>query len=131
MKKLTLQRTNSGHNEATTGILSYDGFAVHTLELPWNGNRPFKSCIPAGVYTASAYLSPKFGKRYLLNGVTGRTHILIHPGNYPKDTYGCILPGLSKGWNAGQHSVGFSRMAVNALETVLGFEEVEITVKNA
>lgn len=33
------------------------------------------------------------GDRPLLENVPGRSAILIHEGNYPKDTLGCILTG--------------------------------------
>ena len=40
----------------------------------------------------------------ILHDVPGRSQILIHPGNYPKDTLGCILVGSEKDENAVYHS---------------------------
>ena len=43
-------------------------------------------------------MSPRFGKVYatLYNDqVSENRRILIHPGNYPKDTEGCILLGAN------------------------------------
>lgn len=51
-------------------------------------------CIAPGTYSIDLHYSPKFGKYMLtLCGVRGRSGILIHSGNTPKDTVGCILVG--------------------------------------
>lgn len=51
-------------------------------------------CIAPGIYSIDFHYSPKFGKYMLtLCGVRGRSGILIHSGNTPKDTSGCILVG--------------------------------------
>lgn len=50
--------------------------------------------IPAGRYKVVPHPSARFkGIRPLLENVPGRSAILIHEGNYPKDTQGCILVG--------------------------------------
>lgn len=53
-----------------------------------------KTAIPTGVYVVQMGRSPKFNRVLprLLN-VPGYEGILIHNGNYPKDTLGCILVG--------------------------------------
>lgn len=62
-----------------------------TLEPPYNREHP---CIPAGTYEFKLQYSPKFkGTRPRLQNVPGREAILIHEGNYPQDTLGCILVG--------------------------------------
>lgn len=65
-----------------------------TLELPDNGNQKNVSCIPEGSYDVHLIYSPKFGKCYEVQNVPNRSEILIHKGNYNKDTRGCILPGM-------------------------------------
>lgn len=66
-----------------------------------------ETAIPYGRYRITLKVqSPKYKNRkqyafckgYLprLLNVPGFDGILIHIGNYPKDTYGCILPGLNK-----------------------------------
>jgi len=67
---------------------------LYTLELPDLGNQQNISCIPEGEYEVHRIYSPKFGKCFHLQVVPGRTEILIHKGNYNKDTHGCILVGM-------------------------------------
>jgi len=67
---------------------------LYTLELPDLGNQQNISCIPEGEYEVHRIYSPKFGKCFHLQAVPGRTEILIHKGNYNKDTHGCILVGM-------------------------------------
>lgn len=86
------------NDKYTIGKL-YDGdtYLCDTLEPPKNVNHP---CIDVGTYRIGYQYSNKFGRNmpFLLQ-VNGRVGIMIHPGNYPKDTQGCILVGrnLSKG----------------------------------
>lgn len=74
-----------------------------------------KIAIPTGSYKVKMGMSRKFYRMmpYLLN-VKGFEGIMIHPGNYPKDTLGCILPG----WNRRTGMVCASCTAFNEL---LGF----------
>lgn len=83
---------------ATEGEL-YDGPSrlCHTLEdtVRKPGEKVFgKTAIPFGRYRLALHNSPRF-KRVLpwLQGVPGFSYILIHRGNAPKDTAGCILVG--------------------------------------
>ena len=74
-----------------------DTYLCDTLEPPKYVNYP---CIEKGTYRIGYQYSNKFGRNmpFLLN-VNGRVGIMIHTGNYPKDTQGCILVGrnLAKG----------------------------------
>ena len=74
-----------------------DTYLCDTLEPPQYVNHP---CIEKGTYRIGYQYSNKFGRNmpFLLN-VNGRVGIMIHYGNYPKDTQGCILLGrnLAKG----------------------------------
>lgn len=86
-----------------------------TLELPWKGNEPFKSCIPVGFYTIKRGLyKPKHGdpyESYYLENVRGRTGIWFHVGNIVDDTDGCILTGSYFGVYEGKPAVLHSRIA--------------------
>ena len=61
--------------------------------------------IPAGIYRARLYNSPKFGRKViLLSNVPGFDAIEIHVGNDVGDTEGCILVGSRHGnevWQSG------------------------------
>jgi hypothetical protein len=64
-----------------------------TLELPWMNNQHQISCILPGIYDLELFNSIKFGKCLHVVNVQGRDGILIHKGNYNRDTHGCILVG--------------------------------------
>lgn len=80
-------------DNATIGFLQYKDFKCCTLELPWEDNNKDVSCIPAGIYDAVKYDSPKHGEVLLLLDVHGRDMIEIHSGNYTRQILGCILVG--------------------------------------
>lgn len=65
----------------------------YSLELP-KGNYGVGCAIPPGRYEIKLQLSPGFGRVLPeLLDVPGRSEILIHVGNWPKNTKGCILVG--------------------------------------
>lgn len=87
----------------TVGRLYVDGvFLCDTLEdrvrdLSREKKVPGKTAIPAGKYEVIVNISPRFKRKLprLLN-VPGFDGILIHRGNTPEDTAGCILVGENK-----------------------------------
>lgn len=91
--KLTRLKTNL--NGTFGEIRLPSGKIISTLELPWKNNQRQISCIPAAVYQCGVVNSPKFGRVYQVKNVPNRSHILIHAGNWVKDTSGCILVGMS------------------------------------
>jgi hypothetical protein len=104
---LTLKRVSFGE-KATLGELSVDGvFECYTLEDKVRGPGEAKvfgeTAIPFGTYPITIERSPRlsalaghdvFTPR--LHGVPGFEGVLIHPGNVPADTLGCILVGRVK-----------------------------------
>lgn len=80
-----------------------NGRLFFTCERPWLSNKPFESCIPDGIYTLEKRRSPVVertsGGDYLegweVTHVPGRTYIMIHPGNWPRNVEGCIAVGLA------------------------------------
>ena len=68
-------------------------FKCKTLELPNLDNQQNISCIPRGTYTVRRHISPTFHECFNVCDVPGRTHILIHAGNFYTDIKGCILVG--------------------------------------
>lgn len=95
---IQIQRTMET-NLSTIGKFAVSGTDIKgvTLELPWRNNQKYISSIPAGTYVATKEYSDKFKTEVLRlqNVPGGREGILMHPGNRPKDTQGCILPGTT------------------------------------
>ena len=92
---------------------------------------PGRTAIPEGRYRVLITKSYRL-KRWLplLLDVPGFNGVRIHPGNYPTDTQGCILPG----WNRKKGMVVNSRAAMQQLMLELTSaldrgEELWITVK--
>lgn len=91
-------------DEGTFGTLTFEGFKFATAELPWENNAKGQSCVPLGEYHCIWHNSPRFGNCYELLDVPGRSHVLIHPGNFAgnepawqSDVEGCILLGERRG----------------------------------
>jgi hypothetical protein len=91
---------------STPGLLADDNgtFLCRTLELPVRDGLP-GSAIPAGKYPVVLAPSPKFMKSpdawvqlyasqmpHVVD-IPNRSLIMVHFGNFPKDTDGCILVG--------------------------------------
>ena len=121
--RLTNKRRFFGPNYTIGSLLIDDKFFCDTLEDPDRGLTSNMSvedilkvkvkgntCIPYGTYVVSLdILSSKYsnlsrykyaaiskGKMPRLLNVKGFSGILIHAGNTPKDTEGCILVGYNK-----------------------------------
>ena len=107
-------------------------FSCKTLELPWLNNARRISCIPEGEYTCKAHVSPKFGQTYHVLNVKNRDAILIHHGNFNKDTLGCILVG-SKHIdlnNDGLLDVANSKDTMASLLKALAKKQIILTIKS-
>lgn len=104
----------SENNYATYGVLvkeSGEAFAV-TLELPWKENKNKISRIPAGTYLLKKYSSDKFKNVFQIMGVPGRDKCLLHVGNFPKDTEGCVLVAeWFDGGNVAGSKAGFQELS--------------------
>jgi hypothetical protein len=98
MIKLYLKRTYKG-DKYTIGDLYVNGkWFCNTLEdVVREIKIPNETAIPFGTYKVIVNMSPRF-KRLLprLLNVPGFDGILIHRGNTPSDTSGCILVGENK-----------------------------------
>lgn len=90
---------------------------LKTLELPWKGNKVNVSSIPNGVYECTHEIHPTRGWVIRVHEVPNRSGVLIHMGNYLRDTNGCILPGLYHNDfdNNGIQNVAYSRVSMETL----------------
>ncbi len=96
----------------TDGEMLINGILVcRSIELRWANNERNISCVPEGVYPVAIIQHPKFGECLQINGVKGRSGILVHVANdAQKELRGCIAPVFSLTGNGkGQ----YSRLALN------------------
>lgn len=127
LKRLSFTKIGTfGVLSKVTGDGSYPWMV--TLEDPWNNNEPFKSCIPAGVYTCKrAYYNAGKYWTFEVTGVDGRTHILFHIGNTILNTEGCILLGDS--FNSS--GISLSQMAhEDFMKRLENFSEFQLVIKD-
>ena len=108
------RRLDEGEGGGTFGRL-YDEEGTELcriVERPWLDNQRKISCIPTGKYQLGFYQAgskfyPKYRTKFanigndrgmiIINDVPGRSHILIHRGNFPTNSWGCLLTNLSVG----------------------------------
>jgi hypothetical protein len=138
VNELTLIRRHS-KSHGTYGELEIGERIYHSAERPWLSNRPRVSCVPRGTYRLRAYTSAKYPDVYILSnpiwdvyeyevppGKQGRSHILIHPANFPSQLAGCIAFGMSLEEREGQEwAVWDSRKAVSDIFAHIRGEKVQ------
>ena len=120
-------------DKSVIGTLYLNGIRIcDTLENPWIDNARNISCIPEGKYDVRLRLARESGTRdylhLLVKAVPDRTYILFHKGNYPKDTRGCVLVGMS----SEQDVVYNSKLAMDLLmkEIInLGGTNIKLIIK--
>ena len=96
----------------TDGLIFIKGILLcRSIELRWANNERNVSCVPEGVYPVAIIQHPKFGECLQINGVKGRTGILVHVANdAQKELRGCIAPVFSL---SGNGKGLYSRLALN------------------
>ena len=121
-------------DKSTLGKLFLNGdMFCQTLELPYLDNQRSISWIPEGEYKVRLRTAKESSSRdylhLLVQDVKGRSYILVHIGNFPRDTKGCILVGQSRQ----QDRVNNSRIAMELLlkEILnLGGTNINLIIKN-
>lgn len=105
----------------TAGVLLGLPKLIYTIERPWVGNQPKVSCIPEGTYRVAWREAnwSRFPRAFQILNVPDRSGILIHSANLARQLHGCIAPGLSRGFIAGESAILSSVAAVNFLESHL------------
>lgn len=103
----------------------------YTMERPWLDNRPFVSCIPAGVYVLEPRRYHKGGYDALgVKDVPGRTHVLLHVANLASQLAGCIAPGRKVGDLGGDTAVLDSRRTFNhIMQQVRGAHALHLVIR--
>lgn len=96
--KLLIERYSHGEKQTIGSLFGLSDFnhvlfKCDTLELTWKENKTNISCIPTGEYIVKKRYSKKFKNHLHITEVIGRTHILIHSGNFYTDILGCVLVG--------------------------------------
>lgn len=108
--KIEIERDNFT-SESTSGRLFVNGIEeCFSLEPPDRDVKP--RCIPVGEYRVEidktpphlAERFPEYGLMPHVLNVEGFDGIYIHPGNFPRDTLGCVLPGRPRGKDYVAHS---------------------------
>ena len=123
--------------EFTQGrLLVGNALELHSLENPWRNNAPFASCIPEGEYEMEPYDSTRHPNTWRIFGDTvgrdidalsetvARFGILVHIGNKPTDTSGCVLVGT----NSDASRVWNSEEAMRQLNLVLGQQRHQLRI---
>jgi hypothetical protein len=90
-------------SDGGAGALMRDCFGLEDrYREPGEPKVPGKTCIPCGRYRLTIERSPRLSEQAGHDVFTPRLHdvrdfqgILIHPGNFERDTLGCLLPGLT------------------------------------
>lgn len=112
------------------------GLKLFTIERPDLDNAKNISCIPEGTYelrlresnVVMRSSSNEFRKGWEVMKVPGRTHIMIHPGNWSTDLQGCIAVGNSMTFLSGSLAVATSRNAFRKLMAELENDDVHYLV---
>lgn len=102
------------YEDRTLGVLITPENVFCSLELAWKDNARNISSIPEGRYQCVRHWSRKFPYDHLmLMNVPNRSGILLHAGNGPESTSGCIL--IARGFTSDRGLTATSRAAVDTL----------------
>lgn len=151
--KLLLQRDYHG-DDCTMGVLSFSApqqdFSCHVMERPWiplpghRGGLSGKSCVPPGYYKLERHNSEAHPHTWaLVNPELDVVHyedplrtylrclVLIHVGNYCRESRGCLLPGRSRSLDdLGVKMVTQSRLTMIELKRLLPWDDShELVIK--
>jgi len=126
LELVRLEETDHG----TFGVLKVDKVVCcFTLEPSDKLNAQNISSIPAQQYTCRLHQSQHHGLTYLVESVPGRSGIMFHPGNWVKDTEGCILLGDKVGKLKGDRAVLNSGHTFGQfMELMDGDEKIHLTI---
>ena len=125
---------NTFSKKSTVGELFLNGERIcDTLENSWQDNQRNISCIPEGVYPVRLRLPRESATRdylhLLVQEVPNRDFILVHRGNFPSQTQGCLLVGLGTEQDVVHNSVLAMDLLIKEI-LHLGGENINLIIKN-
>lgn len=94
---MRIELIRSYYDDHTISQFELDGVQLYILERPWLDNLPNVSCIPEGMYEVSRVGKERWRKYkdvWEVENVPERSSILIHRGNYVRNSRGCLLIGF-------------------------------------
>ena len=120
--------------ESTIGELFINGERIcDTLENSWQDNQRNISCIPEGIYPVRLRLPRESASRdylhLLVQDVPNRDWVLVHRGNFPSQTKGCVLVGLGTQQDVVNNSVLAMDLLIKEI-LHLGGENINLIIKN-
>ena len=133
MRQIRLTRviTNPTHGTFGTWVVDGQPMAV-TLEPYKRGNAVSVSCIPTGQYIIKRRYSHKYEWHFIVEGVEGRSYILIHWGNLDDHTEGCILIAEEFGLLDGKWAVLSSKRGFDEfMRAMEGIQRATLTIVEA
>lgn len=90
-----------------------------SIEQPWRGNKPFRSCIPAGEYVLTPFDGSKYKDTFafyntdlnvhITNQEFGRYACVIHSANTADELQGCMAFGKDLTVINGKWGVNYSK----------------------
>ncbi len=144
MKKLIHYRWCNSQVMGVFGSVYYnDQFICNFVEQPWRDNRPYKSCIPAGLYKLIEYM-PK-SERLRRYGLTfaylnqnknvfvekhdrqcniQRFACILHPANTADELRGCTAYGERLGVIGDKWAIKNSRIATDKIKALIRDEGI-------
>ena len=125
---------NKFSKKSTVGELFLNGERIcDTLENPWVDNQRNISCIPEGIYPVRLRLPRESASRdylhLLVQDVPNRDFILVHRGNFPSQTQGCLLVGIGTEQDVVHNSVLAMDLLIKEILN-LGGENINLIIKN-
>ena len=133
MMDILVDRIVSNHDVTLSRIYLNGDFFCHGLEDEYRTHKvPGETRIPAGCYDLGVRRIGGFHKRYRtlfrpihrgmieVQNVPGFRHILIHVGNFDRDTAGCLLLGKAdfNAWAVWQSKKTYQRFYTQVIDAV-------------
>ena len=129
-----IRLTKDSEDAQFGGVLINGQLRFVSLELPWDENMAFQSCIPEGTYKCKKETHSIVDgfETFRVLDVPGRAGILFHWGNVPKHTRGCILIGDSLGLVGMEPAILHSKTAFRRFMTYFyQQDEVNLVLRRA